>query len=39
MSYVDAAFEQNKGIVRVVERTKEGERKTHDHHAILFLCR
>ena len=31
MSYVDAVFEQNKGIVRVVERTKEGERKIIDH--------
>ena len=27
LSYVDAVFEQNKGIVRVVERTTEGERK------------
>ena len=31
MSYVDAIFEQNKGIVRVVERTKSGERKIIDH--------
>ena len=31
MSYVDAIFEQNKGIVRVVERTKDGKRKIIDH--------
>ena len=31
MSYVDAVFEQSKGIVKVVERTKSGERKIVNH--------
>ena len=31
MSYVDAVFDQSKGIVKVVERTKSGERMIIDH--------
>ena len=31
MSYVDAVFEQSKGIVKVVERTKIGDRKIVNH--------